>query len=196
MQSTIKGTVPSKEAKSTRAFSLVEVVVAVGIFALGIVGVIGLLSPSIKSVTEVADSTVATRLGENIQVELERLGFTTVTGALPNANSKMTLVANRDGSRVALVAGGTADNDVVSGNPPGILNRDRYYGITVQQLPSLPYVSGNGFIALSVRVVWPYQTAAGAAAATTLPASEAANTWTASAPSQQSVMLLNMAIRP
>ncbi len=192
------------KARRIPAFSLVEVVVAVGIFAIGIVGVLGLLSPSIKSVSEVGDTAVANRLADNIQVELERLGFTAVTTALPNSGALITLVANRDGSRVLLST--VADNDVAATDrPPGILHRDRYYGITVQQLSSLPYVAANspGFIALSVRVVWPYQIPVGPAGATTSPAAETSTTYTPVAPatgsvpvSQQSVMLLNMAIRP
>jgi type II secretory pathway pseudopilin PulG len=52
---------------SKSAFSLVEVVVAIGIFSLAIVGVIGLLSPTTKAVTDVADSDSASRVVSMLQ---------------------------------------------------------------------------------------------------------------------------------
>ena len=58
---------------SRSAFSLVEVVVAVGIFALAIVGVIGLLSPTTKAVSEVSDNDAATRVVGIVQTELQAL---------------------------------------------------------------------------------------------------------------------------
>lgn len=61
---------------SRRAFSLVEVVVAVGIFALAIVGVIGLLSPTTKAVGDVADSDAASRVVSIVQAELQALAST------------------------------------------------------------------------------------------------------------------------
>ncbi|MFA6288380.1 MAG: hypothetical protein WC661_13435 [Opitutaceae bacterium] len=194
--------IASPKTSARTAFSLVEVVVAVGIFAIGIVGVLGLLSPSIKSVSEVGDTAVANRLADNIQVELERLGFTYISdpARLGTSSNTLTLVANRDGSRVLLST--VADNDVVNGSPPGILNRNRYYGITVQQLSSLPYTAGSGFIALSVRVVWPYQIPNTTDDTSTKASQEvesvgtAAGTWKKATTAQQSVMLLNMALRP
>lgn len=59
----------------SRAFSLVEVVVAVGIFALAVVTVIGLLVPITQSVADVRDTDDATRVVSTIQAELQRLPF-------------------------------------------------------------------------------------------------------------------------
>lgn len=206
-------------ASKVGAFSLIEVVVAVGIFAIGIVAVIGLLSPTIKSVTNVTDSTVANRLADNIQLELQRIGFSNIVPDSTSATKvalPLTLVASRDGSRVLLAAAGTvttglpADDDTTATDkPPGILHRDRYYGITVDRLTTdttspLYYTngSGSGFFALSVKIVWPYQVPIGAAGATTSPTAESASTYSpvsgtgAVQPSQQSSMLLNMALNP
>jgi type II secretory pathway pseudopilin PulG len=88
-------------------FSLVEVVVAVGIFAVAVLSIVGLLLPNTKSVADSIDADVAQRLGENIQFELARYGFANVAAALPapyNANRKIYMVATKDGSRV-LVTG-------------------------------------------------------------------------------------------
>lgn len=65
-----------------KGFSLVEVVVAVGIFALAIVGVIGLLSPTNKAIADVSDSDNATRVVSAVQQGLQQMAasgrFTTV----------------------------------------------------------------------------------------------------------------------
>lgn len=62
--------------RQKQAFSLVEVVVAVGIFALAIVGVIGLLSPTNKAIADVTDSDNATRVVNAVQAELQRIAST------------------------------------------------------------------------------------------------------------------------
>lgn len=60
-----------------------EVVVAVGIFALAIVGVIGLLSPTNKAIADVSDSDNATRVVSAVQQGLQQMAasgrFTTTT---------------------------------------------------------------------------------------------------------------------
>lgn len=67
-------------------FSLVEVVVAVGIFALSIVGVIGLLSPTNKAIADVSGSDNATRVVTAAQLGLQQLAtsgrFTTLGSAV------------------------------------------------------------------------------------------------------------------
>ena len=173
-----------------RGFSLVEVVVAVGIFALAIVGVIGLLAPSIKAVSDIADTNVAARLAQNIQMELENYGFSSVVSAT-NSSQKIQLVATKDGLRVARSNGTTppADNNPVTGTPPGIAAADRYYLVEVTQFPAgntLAYTAANnpGFVALSVRVLWPYQ----------LPA--AGGTSRAGVASEQTSTIFNFALRP
>ena len=96
--------------QSRKAFSLVEVVVALGIFAIAIVSVIGLLSPTVKSVNDVVDDGIAQRLAGNVNLELQRYGMTAIATALPNANARLYLMATRDGSRV-LVSGENPAND-------------------------------------------------------------------------------------
>lgn len=86
------------------AFSLVEVVVAVGIFAVAVLSILGLLLPNTRTVAEQVDATVAKRLADNIQFELSRYGFANVVTGLPAVNSRLFMVATEDGSRV-LVTG-------------------------------------------------------------------------------------------
>ncbi len=106
-----------RRIRSSRAFSLVEVVVAVGIFAFAVIAIIGLLLPNTKAVDEQIESDVARRLSENIQSELTRFArarlatsnapglrdferlFFNPAGTPPRS---VFMVATRDGSRVLL----------------------------------------------------------------------------------------------
>jgi len=147
------------------AFTLIEVVAAIGILAVTLVAMLGLLASSTHPAGEIADVHVAARLGENIQDELERLkaslGLVGLAAMVPTRGSTtpLQLVATRDGRRVlradgAAPAAGHALNEPVQ---PGIANRDRYYLVEVTQQLDLPYASGAGFLAVSVRVTWPYR---------------------------------------
>jgi type II secretory pathway pseudopilin PulG len=93
-----------KSSRGRAGFSLVEVVVAVGIFAVAILSIVALLLPNTKAVADQIDAGVAQRLSENIQLELDRYGFTRVVAALPNQSARLFMVATKDGSRV-LVTG-------------------------------------------------------------------------------------------
>jgi prepilin-type N-terminal cleavage/methylation domain-containing protein len=54
----------------TSGFSLIEVVIAVGILATGLVAVIGLFGPLATSAAALGDATAASRLGDALRVEL------------------------------------------------------------------------------------------------------------------------------
>ncbi|MGA2444908.1 MAG: hypothetical protein ABSG50_05685 [Opitutaceae bacterium] len=147
------------------AFTLIEVIAAIGILAVTLVAMFGLLAATARPAGESIDIRVAARLGENIQDELERLkaglGLAGLAAMVPTGGSTtpLQLVATRDGRRVlradgAAPAAGHALNDPVQ---PGIANRDRYYLAEVTQQLDLPYASGAGFLAVSVRVTWPYR---------------------------------------
>ena len=57
--------------RSNAAFTLLEVVVAIGIFAIGMVAVIGLFSPIAKSVGDLADAEAATHVAELLSAQLQ-----------------------------------------------------------------------------------------------------------------------------
>ena len=104
-------------------FSLIEVVIAIGIFAVAVTAIIGLLLPNTQAVTEQIESDVARRLAENVQAEIQRHARTIAetqkptprkgldmlddiffAGAPAGRTNSLFLVATRDGSRV-LVTG-------------------------------------------------------------------------------------------
>ena len=153
------------------AFSLIEVVVAIGILAVTLAMVLGLTGSTLRSAGAAADIAVAARLGASIRSELERLkadlGLPGLAAVVPPGGSAtaLQLVATRDGQRVlrsdgAEPAAGHALNDPML---PGIALRDRYFLAEVTQQFDLPYVPEAGFFALSVRVSWPYHLPVGPA---------------------------------
>ena len=141
-----------------KAFSLVEVVVAVGIFAISIVGVIGLLAPTSKSINDVRDADDATRVVGAIQEQLQTLALTSAgwaqltssTAAVrllrlatevtsddssstfnPGSNN-YTLFASRDGSRLGIFS---ASNTWQGTKPDGTNSTNfdgfKYFEITL-----------------------------------------------------------------
>jgi len=192
----VSTTDPHTLLRRRAAFTLVEVVVAVGVFAVSIVAVLGLLSPVSRAVAGVADRDTAAQLGDAIQVELVRLRDRQTASssqtkldafaALVPAGDVLKLVASRDGARV--IRESDAENNPVTGSPPGVAKRDRYFLIEVSRQPSPlgDYTAGAGFLALTLTVKWPYQIASGPGAGDA----------TAADLTQASVLILNAAIPP
>ena len=159
-----------------KAFSLVEVVVAVGIFAISIVGVIGLLAPTSKSISDVRDADDASRLVGAIQEQLQTLasssgGWTSIIGfmrlnsdvqtddsnaSFDPSSKTYTLFASRDGTRM----GNTGNLIAWQGESPA--NSLKYFEIVLIRNGD---ASGNGlsptandntagFLAYTIRLRW------------------------------------------
>lgn len=96
-----------------RAFSLVEVVVAVGIFAIAIVSIIGLMIPINKSVSEIGEGDDAARMAGLIIEELQKTGFTSVKSYIdgPPPTTATRLYASRDGKRIGTTSASAWDPD-------------------------------------------------------------------------------------
>ena len=111
--------VPSQTTRAARAFSLIEVVVAVGVFALGMVAVVGLFAPVARSVGSTADADAAARVADAVRAKLQSMPFATVAGLLKQSTGSsheitladarvdydltrdpQLLFASRDGSKV------------------------------------------------------------------------------------------------
>lgn len=152
----------------SEGFSLVEVVLAIGVFALTIVAVIGLLGPIAQQVRDLQDTKVANSLPAPIREELNRIGFqyfVTVNDdstSLNSGNFPTALVATMDGSRV-IGYDGTFDNlgnviprDGVS--PTGIDEDEQYFAIEISPgTGNLAYNSGDAHVAFLVKISWPYK---------------------------------------
>ncbi|MBC7366067.1 MAG: hypothetical protein H7343_04520 [Undibacterium sp.] len=138
------------------AFSLLEVVVAIGIFALGIVAVIALFAPAAKSVSANSDTEAAARLATLISGELQRRvapgapsPFASVAALLKKstagghqltaddakpdydiATDPQLLFASRDGTKI-----GTYADTAVWGAPNS--NREKFFEIALIRNESL-----------------------------------------------------------
>lgn len=158
------------------AFSLVEVVVAVGIFALAIVGVIGLLSPTTKAVTEVSDNDAASRVVNIVQSELQALAsssggwsnFTTGSDKFlrlsseslddPDYTKPYVFFASKDGGKV-----GNADS-TVWGTVSADKDKNKFFEIILIRNWDADSSTGlsnptndttAGYLAYTIRLRWP-----------------------------------------
>ena len=170
--------------RSAAAFTLLEVVVAVGIFAIGMVAVIGLFTPVAKSVSDLADAEAATRVTDLLSAQLQAqeavdaqagTPFDTLTKRLKVGTAKshqltdndaknnyniatdtQLLFASRDGTKI----GGYADAVWKDLTTKVNSDRDKYFEIALIRNES---ISPNDaaidatapLIAYTARVRWP-----------------------------------------
>ncbi len=156
-----------KTRAGPRAFSLVEVVIAVGIFAVAIVSVLLVLPTLARRTAESGDAMVAQGLPDAIRSEMRRLaadGFDGFAASVPVMTSAATegyrMVAARDGVRLSSLA---EDNGEIAED-------ERYFAVELWRFgtPPLAFVNAqSGALAVHVRVSWPYRLP-GARKATTL----------------------------
>ncbi|MCX6951198.1 MAG: hypothetical protein NTV51_03300 [Verrucomicrobia bacterium] len=174
-----------KATGRSSAFSLLEVVAAVGIFAIGMVAVVGLFAPVAKSVSNLADTEAATNVAGLLSDHLRRQPFLDVAALLkvstganthqltdadnaPNSTAAdptkdtQLLFASRDGTKIG------AYNDPVWAN----LDVEKYFEIALirrEEVSPTPTTttdadgvvtvnnpdSAAAFLAYTARVRWP-----------------------------------------
>ncbi len=180
-------------SRARRAFTLIEVVVALGLLAGTVVTLLALRGSNTRAAADVADHYRAAQLADAIDLELRRLrdrplaeGQRDKLEALsvlipPDGSDRaLRLVAPREGSRA--IRESDADDPVT-----GLPVRDRYYLITVrQQAAPLAYTAGAGYLAVAATLQWPFQIPAGPGEADAATADL----------TQASVLVLNFALTP
>ncbi|OHE86599.1 MAG: hypothetical protein A3G75_11990 [Verrucomicrobia bacterium RIFCSPLOWO2_12_FULL_64_8] len=186
----------------TRAFTLVEVIVAVGVFAVAVTAALGLLSSQSRRASDLDDAQTAARLGTGIQQELERLktaiGIEGLAAVIPPAESDapMQLAAPRDGHRVLRCDGAAAaaDRPLNDGLLPGIAWRDRFFLAEISQQLDLPFAAAAGYLAVTARISWPHRLPAGPA--TQAAVSPDADPSQMVPAAQRDTLTLNFVLRP
>jgi type II secretory pathway pseudopilin PulG len=168
--------------RTWRAFSLIEVVVAVGIFAVSIVAVIGLLGPASKSVAEIRDTDDATRVVGSIQALVQGFaeepdGWTSKVLPLLQTNNRIRsddadlsfdpsrrayiLFADRTGGKL-----GVFSPRPNIWNPNGNLsdieeNAQKFFEVVLIRNEDLSPTTNDktaGYLAFTIRLRWPAYT--------------------------------------
>lgn len=164
-----------------RAFSLIEVVVAIGVFAVGMVAVVALFAPVARSVASSSDAEAAATIAERLRDELTRRATvagsfapivalfknTTANGshevtAADNASSAATdprrdtrlLFASRDGSKIG------AYTDTAVWGTGQVNDAEKYFEITLIRFDALsPNTTladaSSPTLAYTARIRWP-----------------------------------------
>lgn len=143
----------------TPAFSLVEAIIAAAIFATAVTVVISLLPSLARRGGESSDMLAAQRLPDALKVELQRLsgsGFDALAGRIPEISGPLAagldFAASRDALRLEPLSylQPVADRWAVE---------EQYFLIQCWRLPAEPlrFDTGKAFLALLVRVSWPYR---------------------------------------
>lgn len=188
-----------RSANVRGGFTLVEVIVALGVLGIFLPVMLALLGRLARTGREAGDAGNATRMAAGVQDELERLqgvlGWEGLAAAMPPAGTAAPwqLVGTRDGLRVRRADGAAADAERPPDDAtlPGIAPRDRFFLAEVTQSPDLPYVAGAGFLAVSVRITWPHRLPVGPASPD--PGTEASEEVPRD---RRRWMLVTMALRP
>jgi type II secretory pathway pseudopilin PulG len=148
-------------AHHAKAFSLVEVIIAVGIFATAVVVTLGMLPALTRQSIESADTLVAQRLAGSIRVEARRIatsgGFDALATAIPVMAAPLVngleLVADREGARLH------AANYQQPESSRQIPDSECYFLIELWRYSqgALLYDSNGAVLPMYVRVSWPYR---------------------------------------
>ncbi|HEX2101440.1 MAG TPA: type II secretion system protein [Candidatus Synoicihabitans sp.] len=149
-------------SRTTSAFTLVEVIVALGVMAVGVVGILALLGPATDASRELSDAAVAARLVERVRTELAAARDSRRVepgGALMALRDEFgagwRIVADQRGERVF--------SEVAADGADGLAERSRYFLIEVDLHDGvLRFPADAAFVAWIVQVRWPYRLATGA----------------------------------
>ncbi len=158
-----------------RAFSLLEVVIATGIFAAAVTVLLAFLPALAGQAAGSADTLAALRLPDAIRIELQRVA---AAGGLDSLAAQITPMSSPLPATLSLVASRDTTQVQSLGYLPPVATEQiapaqQYYLVEVWRFTAGPpaYDSSGAVLALHVRVSWPYLTP-GTAAATPLAARE------------------------
>lgn len=159
------------------AFSLLEVVAALAIFAIGMVAVIGLFAPVSKSVSSVGEAEVAARVADSIRARLQGLPFDQALSLIQLPADVRQKDANgsynpNDGRNPAVIFGllngdaGIYDSgenrrrwyDSSVPTPQPVQDADKYFEVDLIRNEAISPAAADGtaaFVAYNMRVRWP-----------------------------------------
>lgn len=165
-------------AVSRRGFSLIEVVAAVVIFAIGMVAVLGMFAPVTKTVASVADAEAAARVADAVRARLESLPFDRALALVQEVADVRKKDGDgnynpNDGTRYPAVLFGKLSGDIgvydpavgrrqwydsSVPTPQPVADADKYFEIDLIRNDTLTPKAGDAtsaFVAYTMRVRWP-----------------------------------------
>lgn len=129
-----------------RAFTLLEVVVAIGIFAIGMMAIVGLFAPVARSVGGSAEAEVAARVADGLRAKLQAMPVSEVVALLKKSNGTrheltdadnrpdynpgndvQVLFASRDGAKIGTYSDPMWGTRTPTFNP----DRDKFFEIAL-----------------------------------------------------------------
>jgi len=150
----------SPASRDADGFSLLEVIIAVGLFASSVAVVLALLPALTHSAVSAQDYQAAQRLPDALKVELKRLalagGFDALAAKVPVQDSSgaggLAFLAPADAARVL-------SKEYLPQGDPTLTDADQYYLIECWRFPAEPlrFEAQDHCLALAVRVSWPYR---------------------------------------
>ncbi len=143
----------NKSGWAVAAFSLVEVVVALGICAITVTSVLAFIGPVASTIGAVRDAHAAARVMSAVQTELQELPFSTVSSYLANGD---LLYSSRGGERM-----GTYLAPVWNDLGAAQLDRDRGKFFEILLIPNNTLSPVPGALVFTMRLRWPAYAADG-----------------------------------
>lgn len=130
--------------KTTRGFSLVEVILSLGILSIALLIVFGILTPLLTQTGEISESSTVNQIADRIKAEVEQLNFKQLKSIL---DKKIGLLASRDGAQLLAI------------NDPNLDKRlpetERYFRIKLNRNSDLSPEdkdSSSGFLAIQIKI--------------------------------------------
>ena len=161
---------------ASRAFSLLEVVIAIGVFVTAVAIILALLPSIGGQAASAGDSLVAQRLPDPLRVEMQRLaasgGFDALATRTPVASSPLgdglPFAASRDGARLHAL------DYLTPGAADALAPEEQYFLVEIWRFPSAPlaYDAAGAVLSVMVRVSWPYRVPGSASAVASASRSE------------------------
>lgn len=140
-----------------RGFSLIEVVLAIGILGVTLITVLALMTPLAREIREIEDRKRAMLTSTAVDLELSRLGYTyfvdTSTFQLRPDRRRINLVVRNDAG-LASIAPVPAE---LAGALPPV---EQYFLARVEVFPDdseLGFEQGDAHVALRVTMIWPFR---------------------------------------
>lgn len=150
--------------QSTKAFSLIEVVIAVGIFSFGITLVLGLFGSLQRDSSQARAARVGASLASSVVVQLQSRVSSSQLSGLAGALPVIT-TASDDGLLFVAAADGSDLRAFDAAESP---RRDQFFLVEARKFGSGPLVFDptRASLAVSIRVSWPYRPLGGTGVAT------------------------------